>query len=320
MKTRSDRHPRIAGAATLAVFLLAVTLLAPCAIAQDPATITELVRRVPAPTIVAPPLTDPDRIIDLAMLGAPDGIPGPPTSAPPQDPDQTTELRGLPEQGDPVAQAQLGAMYLRQNDQAEAVKWFRLAAEQGWAPAQLALGTLYGAGRGVLKDAAEAMRWYRLAAEQGHVGWQAVASRAGGTPESLLAAEQGLAMTQYNLGVGYFLGRGVLKNAAEAARWYRLAAEQGHAEAQGSLGLMYAMGHVLPQQGFLDHLTRFFGETAIPNYVIAHMWLNIAGANGDDNARTAPDGVERDMTRAEISRATELARTCMDSDYRNCGR
>ena len=31
------------------------------------------------------------------------------------------------------------------------------------------------------------------------------------------------------------------------------------------------------------------------------------------------DELEREMTRAEISRATELARVCMAPDYQNCG-
>ena len=48
------------------------------------------------------------------------------------------------------------------------------------------------------------------------------------------------------------------------------------------------------------------------------MWLNIAGANGNEQVRTNRDFVEDEMTRAEISRATELARTCMASDYQNC--
>ena len=48
------------------------------------------------------------------------------------------------------------------------------------------------------------------------------------------------------------------------------------------------------------------------------MWLNIAGANGYEVARENRDNLERDMTRAEISRATELARECMDSDYQDC--
>ena len=34
--------------------------------------------------------------------------------------------------------------------------------------------------------------------------------------------------------------------------------------------------------------------------------------------RLAADHLERDMTRAEVSRATELARVCMASDYQDC--
>lgn len=37
---------------------------------------------VMAPTVIAPQLADPERIIDLAMLGAPEGIPGPPSAGP----------------------------------------------------------------------------------------------------------------------------------------------------------------------------------------------------------------------------------------------
>ena len=52
----------------------------------------------------------------------------------------------------------------------EAVRWFRMAAEQGlcqWA--QRNLGHMYSDGRGVPKNDAEAARWYRKAAEQGDV-------------------------------------------------------------------------------------------------------------------------------------------------------
>jgi TonB family protein len=37
---------------------------------------------VMAPTVIAPQLANPDRIVDLAMLGAEDGIPGPPSAGP----------------------------------------------------------------------------------------------------------------------------------------------------------------------------------------------------------------------------------------------
>ena len=127
------------------------------------------------------------------------------------------------------------------------------------------------------EDDAEAVRWYRMAAEQGH------------------------ASAQLNLGYMYANGEGVLKDDAAAVRWFRMAAEQGHASAQYNLGYMYATG-----RGVLKD-TR-----------LAHMWYNIAGANGSEIAREQRDTIEDDMTNAQIARATELARACMDSDYENC--
>jgi TPR repeat protein len=57
-------------------------------------------------------------------------------------------------------------------DHAEAVKWWRLAAEQGDADAQSMLGFCYNSGKGVAQDHEEAVKWWRLAAEQGHPGAQ----------------------------------------------------------------------------------------------------------------------------------------------------
>ena len=54
-------------------------------------------------------------------------------------------------------------------DEAEAVRWYRRAAEQDDANAQFNLGVCYYNGTGVAKDDAEAVHWYRKAAEQGHV-------------------------------------------------------------------------------------------------------------------------------------------------------
>ena len=61
------------------------------------------------------------------------------------------------------------------------------------------------------------------------------------------------------------------------------------------------------------------GSGVLKDFVLAHMWFNIAGANGNEGARELRDILERDMTRAEISRANELARECMTSDYQACG-
>jgi hypothetical protein len=49
----------------------------------------------------------------------------------------------------------------------EAVKWYRLSAEQGDASAQCSLGEMHYGGEGVPQDYAEAIRLWKLAAEQG---------------------------------------------------------------------------------------------------------------------------------------------------------
>ena len=53
-------------------------------------------------------------------------------------------------------------------DGVEAMKWFRKAAEQGYAMVQVKLGFMYANGEGVPEDYVEAYMWWNLAAAQGH--------------------------------------------------------------------------------------------------------------------------------------------------------
>ena len=53
-------------------------------------------------------------------------------------------------------------------DHKEAGKWMKLSAEQKNADAQCLLGDMYLEGMGVTEDYAEAIKWWKLAAEQGH--------------------------------------------------------------------------------------------------------------------------------------------------------
>ena len=62
-------------------------------------------------------------------------------------------------------------------DDAEAVRLYRLAAAQGHARAQFNLGLMFMNGRGVAKDDAEAVRLYRLAAAQGNTNATAALNR-----------------------------------------------------------------------------------------------------------------------------------------------
>src|SRR5258707_12248008 len=66
------------------------------------------------------------------------------------------------------AQYQLGHLYYKQNNFAEAAKWFQLAADQGRADAQSNLGAMYAEGEGVPQDFVRALMWFSLSVAQNH--------------------------------------------------------------------------------------------------------------------------------------------------------
>ena len=75
--------------------------------------------------------------------------------------------------GDVFAQHNLGVRYANgegvPEDDAEAVRWYRLAAEQGHQDSQWSLGRMYRYGEGIPEDQVLAYMWYNLAAAQGNV-------------------------------------------------------------------------------------------------------------------------------------------------------
>ena len=94
-----------------------------------------------------------------------------------QDSEKFQEVLSRAEQGDAVAQFNLGVMYGRgegvPEDDAEAVKWYRKAAEQGLASTQFELGVMYYMGEGVQsvtpvrtlgdwQDPAPGFRWRKM--------------------------------------------------------------------------------------------------------------------------------------------------------------
>ena len=52
----------------------------------------------------------------------------------------------------------------------------------------------------------------------------------------------------------YKKGQGVPQDYSEAENWLRLAADQGHANAQNELGILYATGQGVPQDYVLAHM------------------------------------------------------------------
>jgi len=132
---------------------------------------------------------------------------------------------------------------LGRHDFANAVKFFRIAADQGGPVAQSMLGMLYETGQGVPKNPAEAVKWYRLAATQGFTG------------------------AQSSLGDMYYHGWGIPKNYAEAAKWRQMAADSDDRDAQAKLGIMYLAGKGVPQNNIRAHM--WFSLAAAQGYQAA---------------------------------------------------
>ena len=76
-------------------------------------------------------------------------------------------LRPYADQGDTLAQLQMGLMYDEglgvTQDYQEAMKWFQRSAKQGFVPAQNVLGLKYHFGRGIRQDLLAYM-WLNIAA------------------------------------------------------------------------------------------------------------------------------------------------------------
>ena len=100
-------------------------------------------------------------------------------------------------------------------------RWMRLAADQGFAPAQASLGLMYIKGQGVEKGAEQAAQWFRL------------------------AANQGIANAQSNLGLLYFKGQGVAQDDQEAV--HSSSPPSRACPAQIRLGMMHEQGRGVPQ-------------------------------------------------------------------------
>lgn len=118
---------------------------------------------------------------------------------------------------DPVSQVRLnpeqdfekGAASEEGGNYQEALQWYRKAADQDYAPAQVNLGALYAEGHGTPQDFQEAMRWYRKAASQNYE------------------------IAQFNLGVMYAAGEGgITKDPVMAYVWFSQAALRGDADAR----------------------------------------------------------------------------------------
>jgi TPR repeat protein len=158
--------------------------------------------------------------------------------------------------------AYAGAFTLMKMSREESLKWLRMSADQGYAPAQYELGHAYARGLGLQRDDALAVAWFTK------------------------AAEQGFPRAQVALGKMYESGRAVEPSVRIARDWYLRAANQGDSEAQARLGdLAFRVSGV----------RAYDGPRGFPDPVEAARWFALSGD------RQAVDLAMRRMTPDEVT-------------------
>ncbi|MBZ5672532.1 MAG: sel1 repeat family protein, partial [Acidobacteriia bacterium] len=151
----------------------------------------------------------------------------------------------------------------------EAVKWYRLAAEQGEPRGAYGLGVRYITGQGVGRDYSEAEKWLRVAAEGGHGD------------------------AAYNLGLLYLRhlpGQTGSPDETQATKYFRMAADQGIGDGQCYLGKMYAEGTGLPK-----------------DLVSAYLWMHLASQNGAEQCSLGLKALETEMKPDQVNEAKRRA-------------
>jgi TPR repeat protein len=168
-----------------------------------------------------------------------------------------TWFRSAAEAGDATAQTNLAALYRRgegvPQDDTQSILWLTKAADQRFIPAMLELASWnLQPEHGASIDAA--IGWYKKAADQGDASAQVslgdifTEERFGHVdyPQAIdwytKAAGQGWPGGEFGLGALYLLGQGVPQNLEEARRHLTPAANQGHAYAQFLLATMFQAG------------------------------------------------------------------------------
>lgn len=125
-----------------------------------------------------------------------------------------TQMRERAEREDVKAQNALANAYFHgtgvPKNLAEAIRWWRKAADHGSGEAYSLLGTMYYQGLGVPKDSAEAVRLWQKGAEKYDLD------------------------AQSQLGFAYLLGDAVPRNFTMAYMWFNIAASHGDAHAAKS--------------------------------------------------------------------------------------
>lgn len=198
-------------------------------------------------------------------------------------------------------------------DFVSALTIFQSLAEEGDDRALFNLGLMYRHGRGVPQNNQLAVEYY----------WR--------------SADKGNQFAQYSLGFLYDIGEGVEQNYERAAYWYLKSAEQGNEDAEFNLANLYREGQGVEKdlakafslfqkfagQGDPDAQTTLGymyvnGDGVTLDDVYAYMWWTVAASNGHEVAADNLIMAREFMSASQISRAQELANSCIKKNFKKC--
>ena len=183
---------------------------------------------------------------------------------------QIDSIRYKAEHGDAKYQYAYGVCYEKgwgvEQDEKEALSWFRKAAAQENGPAYNSLGNYFRMGTVVTADVKQAFEWYQKGAQ----------------------AKDAQAML--NLGNCYFYGMGVEKDEKTAVKWWKDAADAGNIYAISQMGDCYYYGIGTGKD--LTKAMEYLAQAADHNIANAQYRLGILYYTGT--------GVKQDQTYAKL--------------------
>lgn len=134
-------------------------------------------------------------------------------------------------------------------DLAEALKYYKLAADQGHMHAQVYAALLLDDGKGSAQNMREAAKYYRMAADQGHP------------------------VAQMNYAYMLFDGRGTNRNRKDAAKYFTSCADAGYVAAQYKLALMLYNGQGVPRNTRLA--IKYFQRVVFDKHKLSSKYMRL---------------------------------------------
>lgn len=213
-------------------------------------------------------------------------------------------ILAIAESGDPEAQAEVGFRYfwgvtIENVDYEEAVKWFKMSADQGCAYGQYWMQRCINENKGIDSDpslakqyADKAFQWFSTEADKNdpkvqlYLGY-CYQEGAGVDPDAeeafhwyLKSAEQDCADAAYCVSICYAKGFGVATDDTSQKKWTKRAAELGNPPSQYNLGAMYLRGDMTGVP-CIEMALKWYSKAAEQGHPIAQYEMGVMYAQGE---------------------------------------